>query len=106
VKAVVERLGATPQFLKPAHYEKGKNAMRDWRPTLSIQPPMEKKLVGVDVFLHWNPKNGTPDDLANRLSRANEVSLRNDDGTEVDLGRFKVNFGYESRGQGVAKWIS
>jgi isocitrate dehydrogenase len=62
--AVIDRLGALPQRLKPTEYAVA--------PIPSIEPtprePAAKTLLGVDVFIHWRP--GTGDELAARLRAA------------------------------------
>jgi isocitrate dehydrogenase len=69
--AVIERLGRTPHRLKAAEY--AADAMPRMTPT--PRSPAKKDLLGVDVFLHWQP--GQPVDLAERLGSATEgASLR------------------------------
>jgi isocitrate dehydrogenase len=76
-QAVVERLGKKPVQLKPVHYVKGDNSsMRDWKPTISDLPPAKKETIGCDIFLHWNPKNGTPEDLGNAISKLNGDGMK------------------------------
>lgn len=63
--AVIERLGQKPQVLKPA-------ALPTNQAKIQIQttpiPPSQKKLVGVDVFLHWRERN--PEVLGQALTKA------------------------------------
>jgi isocitrate dehydrogenase len=40
---------------------------------------MKKEIVGVDVFMHWNPQKGTTEDLAQKLQKLNA------DGMELTL---------------------
>jgi len=45
--------------------------MKDWQPKLSNPKPSQKKVVGVDVFLHVDPKKYSPDQLAQRINKLN-----------------------------------
>jgi isocitrate dehydrogenase len=48
--AIIERLGQNPNTLKPIHYNRsGALKLKPY----SRKPSGEKKLVGVDVFVHW-----------------------------------------------------
>jgi len=62
--AVIERLGETPTNLKAVHYEARPSRYQE----VSKQPaaPHEKKLVGVDVFIHERDRNA--ETLAKRLN--------------------------------------
>jgi isocitrate dehydrogenase len=61
--AVIERLGQEPVQLKPVRYQAvPRRAGSAW----TASKPAEKKLVGVDVFLHWT--QGSANDLAARLN--------------------------------------
>lgn len=76
-KALIERLGKKPVQLKPVHYSKGDNSsMRDWKPTVTDLPPAKKETIGCDIFLHWSPKNGTPEDLGNAISKLNGDGMK------------------------------
>jgi isocitrate dehydrogenase len=71
--AVIERLGHLPETLKPVEYEKSPDALEVpgdvvWTPS--------KKLVGVDVFLHWTGE----------VSRLSEI-LANSSGDGLRLAR-------------------
>ena len=70
--AVIERLGKTPQVLKPAAY--AQNAPPLSPPAWVRRPPSKKEIVGVDVFLHW--RDGAPDALGTRLLAADTDALR------------------------------
>ncbi|MEM9553780.1 MAG: NADP-dependent isocitrate dehydrogenase [Acidobacteriota bacterium] len=61
--AVIERLGRTPQQLQQVHYH-------DHKIRVSPGParPIEKALVGVDVFLDWDENDRDPDVLGTRLA--------------------------------------
>jgi isocitrate dehydrogenase len=74
-EAVFERLGQKPETLKAAAYapndEIAANSA-DAKPIAEIAPP-KKETVGVDVFLDW--RNGSPDDLGEKVKQANGDSL-------------------------------
>ncbi|OSZ79214.1 isocitrate dehydrogenase [Chitinophagaceae bacterium IBVUCB1] len=59
--AVIARLGQKPEQLKPVDYSKSNG---NFKITLKERPAVEKKLVGVDVFLHWKERD------ANKLGEA------------------------------------
>ena len=60
--AVIQRLGETPHQLQPVKYNE---AVGQIKVTLKERPAAVKKLVGIDIFLHWNGKN--PDELGAKL---------------------------------------
>jgi isocitrate dehydrogenase len=67
--AVIERLGQSPTYFKPANYQSGaytKIECYGERP----KPQSKKELIGVDIFID-NPHDKTADELANLLSKAN-----------------------------------
>ncbi|HEX8921649.1 MAG TPA: isocitrate/isopropylmalate family dehydrogenase, partial [Pyrinomonadaceae bacterium] len=66
-QAVVERLGQTPQTLKPVSYQAGESESAVSRTTASASPRAVKELVGVDVFLDWT--KGSANELGDALSR-------------------------------------
>lgn len=59
--AVIARLGEKPETLKPVDYSKSNG---NFKIQLKERPSVEKKLVGVDVFLHWKERD------ANKLGEA------------------------------------
>ena len=63
-KAVIERLGQTPQILKPTKYQKSEKPA-----ALTETKAQQKELVGVDVFLDWS--KGSPNDLGDALGKVN-----------------------------------
>lgn len=70
--AVIARLGRQPQRLKPVKYAaEGKKIEVSVRPT----PIADKKLVGVDAFLHWRDRD--PNALADKIKhvRAGKMGL-------------------------------
>lgn len=69
--AVIARLGQSPWKLKPVSYS-GRASLRLRQPT--AVPKADKQLVGVDVFLDWEP--GHPDELGTALSRVQVGDLR------------------------------
>jgi isocitrate dehydrogenase len=70
--AVIERLGQQPTQLKPVKYEKSMNG-RQIKTSIQKRPAADKKLVGVDVFIHED--NVSPDQLAAKLERASGHGL-------------------------------
>ena len=62
--AVIERLGQTPQILKPRKYKAADGESLASTATASVASP-KKELVGVDVFLDWT--QGSPNDLGGKL---------------------------------------
>lgn len=74
-RAVIERLGAKPEKLKPILYPKLPPAQQAPLKEAYRRPaPLKKTLMGVDVFLHW--REGTPDDLGVKLRRAANDALQ------------------------------
>jgi isocitrate dehydrogenase len=51
---VIARLGQRPDTLKPVRYASGSG---NFNVTLTPHPRAEKKLAGVDVFLHWSERD-------------------------------------------------
>jgi isocitrate dehydrogenase len=60
---VVARLGQTPTKLKPARYQATKTIRIPTQAELR-RPPLNKELVGVDVFLH---NRGSTSEVAERI---------------------------------------
>ncbi|MGH9663099.1 MAG: NADP-dependent isocitrate dehydrogenase, partial [Bryobacteraceae bacterium] len=71
--AVVERLGQTPQTLKPVHYKHAAPAKHASRAEAAAP---KSELVGVDVYVEWSPR--TTDDLAAQVEKANGGGLKID----------------------------
>ena len=71
-EAVVERLGQTPQILKPRKYKQ--SAETTSRAATVSAPAPQKDLVGVDVFLDWT--KGSANDLGDGLSRMSGDGLK------------------------------
>ena len=71
--AVIERLGQTPQFLKPVDYAASADAMTLSLPTYVRATPLKKEIVGVDIFLHW--RSGTTEELAALLGSIRSESM-------------------------------
>jgi isocitrate dehydrogenase len=63
-RAVIERLGSSPQTLSPFNF--GTRA-RPIRVQVSPVPIAHKRLVGVDVFLDWGHTERNPEALGNTL---------------------------------------
>jgi isocitrate dehydrogenase len=71
--AVIERLGSTPQLLKPVKYQKP--APGTQRKAAAGDAKLAKKeLVGVDVFLDWT--NGSANDLGDALEKHSGDGLK------------------------------
>ena len=73
-EAVVRRLGAAPQILKSAKYQKveGKDAAAETAG--SPRPKAKKELVGVDVFLDWS--EGSTNELGTAISSMDKGDLK------------------------------
>ena len=70
-KAVIERLGKTPEMLPGVTYNsEGKGIAV---PTATARPPQKKEMVGVDLFVNW--RDGSADDLAGKLAPLNGDDL-------------------------------
>ncbi|MDJ0950889.1 MAG: NADP-dependent isocitrate dehydrogenase [Alphaproteobacteria bacterium] len=70
--AVIARLGQMPSSLAPVTYDKTSGGIVV--PTAKRQPLANKKIVGLDVFVHW--RLGGADDLARILQRADRNDLK------------------------------
>lgn len=55
-QAVVARLGQQPEHLPIVHYEKAKHVHHNVS-TLTSSVKVHKELVGVDIFIQWEPTN-------------------------------------------------
>ena len=71
-EAVIERLGQTPQILKPMKYRKSDEAVSTR--VDKAKPAPQKELVGVDVFLDWT--RGSANDLGDALSKVNGEGVK------------------------------
>src|SRR5687767_13025068 len=71
--AVIERLGQTPQILKPRRYKAADGESLTSASTASVASP-KKELVGVDVFLDWT--QGSPNDLGGKLGGLSGEGLK------------------------------
>jgi isocitrate dehydrogenase len=65
-EAVIANLGKHPTTLKSVNYSKGSALVL---PKYERKPASKKKLVGVDIFVHWNGIN--PDELASKIQKLN-----------------------------------
>jgi len=65
-EAVIQRVGQTPQSLKPAKYKAAGSEAETKRSTVT-RARAKKDLVGVDVFLDWTA--GSANDLGSLLSK-------------------------------------
>ncbi|MFY7707464.1 MAG: NADP-dependent isocitrate dehydrogenase [Flavobacteriales bacterium] len=70
--AVIERLGKTPQQLKEVKHDT--NAKPSAPFIYKRKPAADKKMVGIDVFVHWRGTN--PDELAAIAEKANDGCLQ------------------------------
>jgi len=71
--AVIARLGKLPERLAPVSYAASAPLTP---PAPTPQPPAEKRLVGVDVFVDWREEGRDPNALARRLQAVSgELSL-------------------------------
>ncbi len=71
-EAVIERLGQTPQILKPMKYRKSNESVGGRFD--KEKPAPRKELVGVDVFLDWT--RGSANDLGDALSKVNGEGVK------------------------------
>ncbi len=69
-QAVIDRMGQYPTHFKKVSFGEAKAIQL--KPY--IKKKVEKKTIGVDVFLHWD--NGTPDDLGKQLEQLNGNGLK------------------------------
>ncbi len=73
-QAVIERLGDEPRTLRPARYPaSGKKHSPICGSPWQRRSPLQKELVGVDVFLHW--RDGSPEDLGRILKQLSDGTL-------------------------------
>lgn len=91
--AMIERLGQSPQTLPRVRYETSPN-LAVFEVKTSKRTPAEKKLVGVDVFIHQS--DISPEALAAKLERASgeglEIKLITNRGVKVWPGGFPETF--------------
>jgi len=66
-EAVVQRVGQSPETLKPAKYKPAGSEASKPKRVASSKARAKKDLVGVDVFLDWTA--GSANDLGNSLSK-------------------------------------
>jgi len=71
--AVIERLGQTPQILKPRKYKAADAETLVSKPA-AASPTPKKEMVGVDVFLDWT--KGSANDLGGKLSELSGDGLK------------------------------
>jgi isocitrate dehydrogenase len=101
--AVIARLGQKPVKLQGMDHtrklaeavQKG-GSLSHWVPPLSVRPPMKKEIVGVDIFLHWNPSKGSASVLGEALQKLNadgmELTLITNRGVKVWPDGFPETF--------------
>jgi len=92
--AVIERLGREPEKLKPVQYVNAAPASAKARPLYTRAKPADKKMVGVDVFVH--DAQCSPEFLAGRLSTlatpALQLQMITNRGVKVWPGGFPETF--------------
>ncbi len=90
-KAVIANLGKKPSKLKPVSY--GNSGVLTL-PKYQRKTSAKKKLVGVDIFVHWNGFN--PDELAQKIKLLNsgdtELSMITNRGIKVWPDGFSETF--------------
>ncbi|MBC7655409.1 MAG: NADP-dependent isocitrate dehydrogenase [Oligoflexus sp.] len=90
-KALIDNLGKEPSFLKPV--VSTNNAALNL-PKYIRKPAANKKLVGIDLFVHWNGTN--PNELADKLKtigdNAFNLSMITNRGIKVWPDGFKETF--------------
>lgn len=69
-EAVIARLGQKPSLLKAVKYDADAKTIPF---VYKRRPAAEKKMVGIDVFVHWRGSN--PDELAAIAQQANDECL-------------------------------
>ncbi len=70
-QAVIDRLGQKPQTLKPVEY---KADVQLNLPAYVRKAPMQKDLLGVDLFVHW--AGSAANDLAEQVKQLNQGDLK------------------------------
>jgi isocitrate dehydrogenase len=70
-RAVIDRLGRTPEQLEAVQYEAGGIHFN-----LSPTPPSVKELTGVDVFLDWSEADRNPIALGRELEKIHPFGLK------------------------------
>lgn len=70
---VIKRLGEKPKKLKAVEYRQDTKAIEI---KLKSRPAAKKEIAGVDIFLHW--KDGSPDQLGEKISKISDEKFRLD----------------------------
>ena len=70
--AVIDRLGETPVKLQPSCYPRTPIQV----PPLELPEPVQKSLVGVDVFIDWSENDRNPDVLGRQLEAIAGTDLK------------------------------
>lgn len=65
-QAVIDRLGKTPQHLKPAHYSEGLMKVKAYQ--RSTEAKEKRQLVGMDIYIYQELDNCQIEPLAKRLA--------------------------------------
>jgi len=83
-QAVASRLGMVPEVLPAVHYEKARHIHHSVKQTLEKAGAMKKELVGVDLFIQWDPKDNSLADKLNGISIPNlRLKFINNRGVKV-----------------------
>lgn len=72
-EAVITRLGQAPTQFKPVSFNESAKPVQVH---VKAMTQVEKKLVGVDVFLHWDAEQRDPEVLGRRLEAIKETGLQ------------------------------
>ncbi|MCF8365531.1 MAG: NADP-dependent isocitrate dehydrogenase [Bacteroidales bacterium] len=70
---IIKRLGKIPFVLTPVTFKEGDHQINI---KISVTPPMDKELTGVDVFIDWSEHGRKPDILGKRLELLTKSKLR------------------------------
>jgi len=73
MQAVVGRLGDSPKILKEAFYDQEVINTFDITSFTTVIPEPDKKLVGIDIFLDFDPAKMTVDEMAAELVKATSI---------------------------------
>jgi isocitrate dehydrogenase len=89
--AVIARIGEQPATLKAVDYSKSNG---NFKVKLKERPKADKKLVGMDVFIHWDGRN--PNEIGEAVSKIQvgniKLSMITNRGTKVYPNGFPETF--------------
>ena len=75
-EAVISHLGKTPNILPQVNYTSNPKAGKQKTQFNIISPKVEKKLVGVDVFIDWDENDRDPKVIGDKLADLKIDSLK------------------------------